>query len=69
MDRPQPVARDAFTRRFLARVPDVADSFTDAQLAAIRFAFGMRFQAAHRIDFRRRLRGFYVVLLAGNDRR
>lgn len=67
MDAPQP---DPFTARFLARVPRaVADSFTAPQLAAIRFAFGLRYAPRHRIDFRRRMGRLYFVLLAGRDGR
>lgn len=64
-----------FTARFLARVPpDVAASFTPAQLRAVQASFGMRYAMDHAIDLRRRLRlpwlgDVYVVLLAGLDRR
>ncbi|GAN78397.1 hypothetical protein [Acidisphaera rubrifaciens] len=64
-----------FTARFLARVPpDVAASFTPAQLRAVQASFGMRYAMDHAIDLRRRVRlpwlgGVYVVLLAGRDGR
>jgi hypothetical protein len=64
----------AFQSRFLARVsPEVAGSFTPEQLSAVQRAFGMRYAAMHSIDIRRTLRlpwgRFYLVLLAGRDRR
>lgn len=64
-----------FAARFLARVPpDVAASFTPAQLRAVQASFGMRYAMDHAIDLRRRvllpwMGGIYVVLLAGRDRR
>jgi hypothetical protein len=65
-----PRPHDAFTERFLARVPAaVAASFSPAQLHAIRHAFGLRHEPAHDVDLRRRWGGFYVVLLAGRDGR
>jgi hypothetical protein len=70
---PVPTPAQRFTARFLARVPpDVAATFTSAQLTAIRRAFGMRYEAGHALDIRRHLRlpwgRFYLVLLAGRDR-
>lgn len=64
----------AFTHRFLARIrPDVAASFSPAQLDAVREAFGLRYAMDHAVDIRRRLRlpwgRYYVVLIAGRDRR
>ncbi|MCW8307588.1 hypothetical protein AruPA_11110 [Acidiphilium sp. PA] len=67
------MARSVAVARFLAAVPPaVAASFNDAQLAAIDLHFGMRFRAAHLIDWRRRF-GFarwrvYAVVLVGRDR-
>lgn len=62
--------QDAFIASFLARVPrDVAASFTPAQLAAIGFAFALRYAPAHRIDVRWRIGRRYVVLIAGRDGR
>jgi len=65
---------DAFTARFLARMPaEVAASFTPAQLQAVRRAFGMRYAVAHAVDVRRCVRlpwgRYYVVMLAGRDTR
>jgi len=70
---PVPAPADQFIARFLARVPpDVASTFTSAQLAAIRRAFGMRYEADHALEIRRHLSlpwgRFYLVLLAGRDR-
>ena len=69
----EPGSAEAFTRRFLARVPpEVASSFSADQLAAVQRAFGMRYAAEHLIDMRRSIRlpwgRFYLVLLAGRDR-
>jgi hypothetical protein len=67
------MARSIALARFLDTVPPaVADSFSEAQLAAIDLHFGMRFRADHLIDWRRRF-GFarlrlYAVLLIGRDR-
>lgn len=63
-----------FIARFLGRIPhEVATSFTPAQLAAVQRAFGMRYVMEHAIDLRRYLRlpwgRYYLVLLAGRDRR
>ncbi len=65
---------NAFIARFLARVPrEVAASFTPAQLQAVQRAFGMRYVMEHAIDQRRTLHlpwgRYYLVLLAGRDRR
>jgi len=65
---------DFFTKRFLARMrPEVAASFTPEQLAAVRLAFGMRYAMDHSVDVRRVVTlpwgRFYLVLLAGRDRR
>src|SRR5437763_11016284 len=64
---------EAFIRRFLARVPpDVAGTFSPAQLAAVQRAFGMRYAVDHAVDLRRSLRlpwgRYYFVLLFGRDR-
>jgi hypothetical protein len=61
-------------QRFLARLPpDVAGSFSSAQLAAISLHFGMRHRVDHAIDWRARIglrfTKFYVVLLAGREQR
>ena len=68
-----PPSPDAFTARFLARVPaETRGSFSGSQLAAIVRAFGMRHARRHLLDLRRSFRlpwgRFYVVLLIGRDR-
>ncbi len=65
---------NSFISRFLARVPqDVAGSFTPDQLQAVQRAFGMRYVMDHAVDLRRTVRvpwgRYYLVLLAGRDRR
>ncbi len=56
--------------RFLARLPpDVAGSFSAAQLAAISLHFGMRHRVDHAIDWRLRFVKFYFVFLAGRESR
>ncbi len=70
MDAPN----DPFLEKFFSRIPSAtAATFTPAQLAAIRMAFGARSWGSHAIDirksfpfFRRRL---YFVLLIGGERR
>lgn len=68
------VRRDVFVERFLQRVPeDLADSFSDRQLMAVKTAFGARARGAHPVDIRLNLnfwlwRG-YLVVLAGPERR
>ena len=73
----RPAARDdsksRFLQRFLARTaPDVAASFTPAQLQAIHHAFGMRYAVGHSLDVRRSVAlpwgRYYFVMLAGRDR-
>ena len=64
---------EAFIRRFLARVPpEVAGTFSPAQLAAVQRAFGMRYAVEHSVDLRRSVRlpwgRYYFVLLFGRDR-
>ncbi len=71
MDKP---IDDPFLKKFLSRVPEaVADSYTDAQLDAIKLAYGARTRGAHLVDIRLSVpwitRRFYVVLLAGGERR
>lgn len=70
MQRPN----DPFLAKFFARIPhEVAASFSEAQLGAIKRAFGARDWGNHAIDFRRSIRllwwRFYVVLLVGSERR
>ena len=70
MERPA----DPFLAKFFARIPrEVAASFDEAQLAAVKRAFGARDFGMHTIDLRRSVRflwwRFYVVLLVGKERR
>jgi hypothetical protein len=72
--RESPTPIEGFITRFLARVPpDVAASFSPAQLAAVQRAFGMRYIMDHAVDVRRTLHlpwgHYYVVLLGGKDSR
>lgn len=65
---------DPFLAQFLAGAPEeVAGTFTRDQLHAIKIAFGAQRQARHPLDLRRSVslfgRRFYVVLLAGRERR
>ncbi len=59
--------------RFLQRLsPQLAQSFTADQLAAVELHYGMRYRVPHAVDWRMRL-GFsfakiYIVLLAGRER-
>lgn len=67
------MARNPDMARFLARLePNLAASFTPAQLAAVELHFAMRYRPAHGIDWRRRVRlagrEFYLVVLAGQKR-
>jgi hypothetical protein len=67
--------QDPFFRRFFARVPpDVAMTFDDEQLTAIKRAFGARTPGSHTVDLRFSVpffgrRCFYVVFLVGRERR
>ena len=65
---------DPFFKTFFTRIPkDVADSYSDAQLDAIKLAFGARTRGTHGVDVRLTIpliaRRFYVVFLAGAERR
>jgi hypothetical protein len=65
---------DPFIDKFFARIPrDAAESFTPAQLAAIRMAFGARSWGSHALDIRKSFplfwRRVYLVLLIGTERR
>jgi len=65
---------DPFLEKFFSRIhPSVAQSFTPAQLAAIKLAFGARTWGSHTIDIRWSFpllwRRFYLVLLAGREQR
>ncbi len=66
--------KDPFFRRFFSRIPgDVAASFNDGQLDAIKRAFGSRTIGAHTVDIRLSIpfgpRSFYFIVLAGRERR
>jgi hypothetical protein len=70
----KPKTDDPFFREFFDRVPeDVAASFTDLQLDAIKLAFGARSRGSHAVDIRLSIpllvRRVYVVFLAGGERR
>ncbi|MBV8525674.1 MAG: hypothetical protein JOY71_26755 [Acetobacteraceae bacterium] len=65
---------EAFTSRFLARLPpEIAASFSPDQLAAIHYAFGMRYAVGHGVDVRRMVRlpwgSYYFVMLVGRHER
>ena len=65
---------DAFFERLFSMLPsDVARSFNDAQLKAIACAFGTQRWRDHAVDLRMLLplfgRSYYLVLLAGAERR
>ena len=68
------IEKDPFLRRFYARIPEpMARSFTDGQLDAIKRAFGSRTHGAHTVDIRLSVpfgsRSFYLIFLAGRERR
>lgn len=63
---------DPFLQTFFGRVPaDVAESFTPAQLDAIKRAFGARSRGSHGVDLRFSLPfvGAYIVFLIGREHR
>ncbi|MDP6566041.1 MAG: 3-phosphoshikimate 1-carboxyvinyltransferase [Alphaproteobacteria bacterium] len=65
---------DPFLERFFSRIPrEVAESFDDDQLLAIKRAFADQAGKIHSIDIRLSvpllLRRYYVVLIAGPERR
>lgn len=68
------VEKDPFLRRFYERIPaNMVPTFSDGQLDAIKRAFGSRTYGAHSVDIRLSIpfvsRSYYVVLLAGRERR
>ena len=74
--RPKPVAvsDDIFLDHYLRRIdPQVAASFTEPQIAAIKQMLGARAAGPHALDFRPTLtlgrRRYYMVLMMGRDRR
>lgn len=65
---------DPFLERFFARIPrEVAASFTDDQLLAVKRAFAAHGEAGHSIDLRLSfpllLGRWYLVLILGPERR
>lgn len=65
---------DPFFAQFFGRIPgDVAESFDEAQLDAVKMAFGARSRGSHPIDIRMSIplltRRFYFVFLAGGEHR
>ncbi len=70
----KPKTNDPFLRQFFDRVPaDVAGTFTDDQLDAVKLAFGARTRGSHAVDIRLPIpllvSRFYIVFLAGGERR
>lgn len=70
-DQPPP---DPFTETFFSRIPkSLHATFTDAQLDAIKLAFGARGWGRHVIDVRRSIPTpfglHYVMVLLGRERR
>jgi hypothetical protein len=68
------IREDAFVQDFLAKLPATdRDSFSDAQLLAVKAALGARKWGVHPVDLRwtfRLLRHhYYVVFLMGRSRR
>jgi hypothetical protein len=65
---------DPFLERFFSRIPrEMAESFSDDQLLAVKQAFADQVGRAHSIDVRVSvpllLRRYYVVFIAGPERR
>ena len=65
---------DPFYAQFFARISDdVAKSFSDAQLDAVKLAFGARSRGSHPIDIRMSIPlltpRIYIVFLAGGEQR
>ncbi len=65
---------EVFFGRLFSKLPsDVARSFNDAQLMAVAYAFGTRRWRDHAVDMRMLIplfgRSYYLVLLAGAERR
>jgi len=65
---------DPFLERFFSRIPrQVAASFTDDQLLAVKTAFAHQWGGSHSVDLRFSLplplRRWYVVLILGPERR
>lgn len=71
---PEKQDNDPFIAQFFSRIPaEVAETFTPAQLDAVKRAFGARSRGAHSIDLRLSIpliiRRVYLVILAGSERR
>ncbi len=69
-----PSSPDSFTETFFSRIPEsLHATFTDAQLDAIKLAFGARGWGRHAIDVRRSIPTpfgrHYIVVLLGRERR
>lgn len=67
-------SRDPFLEQFYTRIPaEIAGTFTDAQLDAIKRAYGARTRGAHGIEVRKSFpflwMRLYVVLLMGREKR
>ena len=71
---PNDIRRDPSIQHLLGRMPqDIADTFTEAQLASLRLALGARSWGRHAVDVRGtvvfwRWRYYYVFLLGRNRR-
>jgi hypothetical protein len=71
---PSDIRRDPSIQHLLGRMPqDIADTFTEAQLASLRLALGARSWGRHAVDVRGtvvfwRWRYYYVFLLGRNRR-
>ncbi len=71
---PSDIRRDPSIQHLLGRMPqDIADTFTEAQLASLRLALGARSWGRHAVDIRGtvvfwRWRYYYVFLLGRNRR-
>lgn len=69
-------ARDPFVRQFFARIgPELRDTYTTTQLAALKMVFNENIRTDHTVDLRvvfppflTRTR-FYLVFVSGQDRR
>ena len=65
---------DDFINKFFSRIPaDIAATFTEEQLMAVKMAFGGRAWGAHAVDVRRSLplprSRLYFVMLIGRENR
>ena len=70
----QPVEPDPFLRHMFARMsPGARDLFSAYQIDEIRRAFSARAFGSHALEFRRSIRlvgrAYYIVFLAGRERR